>query len=127
MRKRSAKILLVDDEPFILEVASQVLSRAGFETHTCHLWTGVLNTVREQRPDLVLLDYNMPGLRGSDLCNILKRDTAGTDMRVVLYSAEPESDLVRICDECGADGYIRKKSAPNELIRQVEEALDYAE
>jgi DNA-binding response OmpR family regulator len=115
----TGSVLLVDDEPTILNMVSAVLEGAGFRTHTCHMWAGVAHTVRTHCPDLVLLDYNMPGLRGDDLCTILKRNTAGTGMRVYLFSAEDEADLDRISRECGADGYIRKNTPSTELVRIV--------
>lgn len=124
--KVRGRVLLVDDEPLILQMTSSVLETAGFETHTCHMWAGVAHTVRTHEPDLVLLDYNMPGLRGDDICMILKRSAVGTDMKVVLFSAEDEADLVRITASCGADGYIRKNTPATELVRLVGERISEA-
>jgi DNA-binding response OmpR family regulator len=117
------KILIVDDEQFILDAVASMLATAGFETHTCHLWAGVANTVRNHEPDLILLDYNMPGLRGDDICAILKRNATGSRMKIILFSAEDESDLIRITASCGADGYIRKNTPAKELLRLIGEAL----
>jgi DNA-binding NarL/FixJ family response regulator len=60
----------------------------------------------------------MPGLRGDDLCQILKRNIQNRT-RIILFSAEEESDLVRIVSECGADGYIRKCTPAHELVQLV--------
>lgn len=116
-------VLIVDDEPSILSMVSTVLGNAGFVTRTCHMWPGVANMMRAAEPDLVLLDYNMPGVNGSDLCRILKRNSCGGDVKIVLYSAEDESDLVRIVSECGADGYIRKNTPPQQLVARVRGAI----
>lgn len=118
-----AKVLIVDDEPFILDAVSAMLSGAGYETFTCHLWAGVANVVRTESPDIVLLDYNMPGLRGDDICTILKRNGVSSSMKIVLFSAERETDLVRIVAECGADGYLLKNTPAPELVRFIESAL----
>lgn len=117
-------ILLVDDEPFILTATANLLRGAGHEVVVCDQWTGVASTVREQKPSLVLMDYNMPMIKGSELCKILKRNVTDHEMKVVIFSSEPETDLVRIVAECGADGYIKKNVAGHVLLQRVEGALN---
>lgn len=115
-----ATILLVDDEPFILSATAQLLRAAGHVVHTCEQWVGVAATVRNEDPDLILLDYNMPSVKGDDLCRILKRNAVSDDMKIVIFSSEPESDLVSIVAECGADGYIKKNVAGHTLLQRIE-------
>ena len=112
------RILIVDDEPLILEMTSRLLVDSGYEVETCHMWPTVAKTVRQHDPDLILLDYNMPGLRGDDLCLILKR-TLKDATKVILYSAEDEGDLVRIMAHCGADGYIKKSTPAGQLLAEI--------
>lgn len=121
---RARKILLVDDESFILNATASMLRSAGHEVHVCEQWACVASTVRTHQPDLVLLDYNMPALTGDKICQILKRNVMNDRMRVVLYSAEPESDLIRITTECGADGYIRKNVPARELLERITQLAD---
>lgn len=116
-------ILLVDDEPFILSATAKLLRGAGYDVHTCEQWAGVAATVRAEEPDLVLLDYNMPTLRGDDLCTILKRNAISPGMRIVIFSSEPESDLVEIVARCGADGYIRKNVPGHLLLERIESVV----
>lgn len=116
-------ILLVDDEPFILSATAQLLRSAGHTVHTCEQWTGVANTVKEQSPDIILMDYNMPSIKGDDLCQILKRNQVNPDMRIIIFSSEPEMDLINITRRCGADGYIRKNVAGHVLLRNIEDKL----
>lgn len=120
----SRTILLVDDEPFILTATANLLRGAGHEVHVCEQWTGVAAKVREEQPDLVLMDYNMPIIKGDDLCKILKRNSGERSMKIVIFSSEPESDLVRIVSECGADGYIKKNAAGHVLLQRIEGALE---
>lgn len=120
---QATKVLIVDDEPLILDRVSSLLDDAGFDTQTCHMWPGVAKLMRSSRPDVVLLDYNMPGINGGDLCTILKRNSCGGSAKIVLYSAEEEGDLVRIVSECGADGYIRKNTPPPQLVSALERVL----
>ena len=88
----SGTILIVDDEPFILDVMSRLLGDAGYEIHTCYLWSGIANAVRVRQPNLVLLDYNMPGLRGDAICEILKRSAPASGMKIVLFSSEERTN-----------------------------------
>jgi CheY-like chemotaxis protein len=113
-----AKILIVDDEPLILEMTSRLLAESGYAVETCHMWPSVANVVRQHEPDLILLDYNMPGLRGDDLCKILKRNMK-TGTKIILFSAEPEQDLIAITGECGADGYLKKNEPAMNLLQQI--------
>lgn len=126
MTQANRCIVLIDDEPFILSATAQLLRSAGHEVHTCQEWASVAGIVRTSSPDLILLDYNMPALRGDDICTILKRNTLAGHAKIVIFSSEPESDLVSIVERCGADGYIKKNCAGHALLRQVERVLDAA-
>lgn len=117
------KILLVDDEPFILSAVGGVLRQSGFEVHVCEMWAGVANIVRTERPDVVLLDYNMPMLKGDDICKIMKRNVGHVGMKIILFSSEPESTIARISRECGADGFIRKNTPGPVLTRMLSEMV----
>lgn len=118
------KILMVDDEPFILSATAQFLRSSGYEVHTCDQWIGVAPVVRDVRPDLILMDYNMPGVMGDDMCRILKRNNAEGDLRIVIFSSEPETDLVDISQRCGADGYIKKNVPGHMLLEMIVPHLD---
>lgn len=118
-------ILMVDDDPFILTATAQLLRSSGYDVQTCEQWMGVASVVRESEPDIILMDYNMPGLKGDELCRILKRNAVGSDMRIVIFSSEPESDLKRIVDESGADGYIRKNAPGHVLLESLDVHLGH--
>jgi DNA-binding response OmpR family regulator len=117
------KILLVDDEPFILSAVGGVLRSGGFDVLTCEMWAGVANMVRTENPDIVLLDYNMPSLKGDNICVILKRNIQDSAMKVILFSSEAEKELSQIAERCGADGYIKKNTPGPELLRMLDEML----
>lgn len=112
-------ILLVDDEPFVLSAVGNVLRTAGFQVHTCEMWAGVANVIRREDPDVVLLDYNMPTVKGDDICLILKKNTRRSRMRIVMYSSEQESVIERVAAACGADGFIRKNTPGGELVDRL--------
>ena len=117
------RILLVDDEPFILAATAQLLRSAGHTVSTCEQWTGVATKVRVERPDLILLDYNMPTLKGDDLCTILKRNLDHEGMKIILFSSEDEAFLRSVVPRCGADGYIKKDVASTVLLSSITRAI----
>lgn len=119
----TTKIMLIDDEPFILNSTSQLLRAAGYEVHTCEEWATVAACVRKENPDVILLDYNMPSIKGDDLCSILKRNMAHSSMKIFIFSSEPESDLVEIVGRCGADGFIKKNVPSHMLLQRIEDAI----
>lgn len=119
-------IVLIDDEPFMLSAMSTLLGSAGYTVRTCNEWAHVASTVREAEPHLVLLDYNMPALKGDKICEILKRNMTHTDMRIFIFSSEPESDLVRIVSQCGADGYVRKSLPAAQLLVEIGNIMGHA-
>jgi len=84
------------------------------------MWAGVANMVRQNDPDVVLLDYNMPMIKGDDICQILKRNIGESSMKIILFSSEPENVISRIATECGADGYIRKNTPGESLVDRLD-------
>jgi len=114
------KVVVIDDEPFIARAAADVLEKGGFDVSICQEWAGVARTIRAEEPDLVLLDYNMPVLKGDSICEILKRNVAHENMKIILFSSEPAAELARIASVCGADGCIAKNIPPAELLASVQ-------
>jgi DNA-binding response OmpR family regulator len=123
MAVNCTKVLIVDDEPFLLNAVSSLLRGAGYDVETCEQWVGVAAAVRTFQPDLVLLDYNMPSLRGDDICRALKRNSQEQDTLVVLFSSEPEEDLRHIAEKCGADGFICKHVPSSELVVRISSVM----
>ncbi len=115
------KVLLVDDEPFIISAVSRILDQAGIETFACSNWSEINSTIRDMEPDVILLDYNMPLLKGDSICTILKRNTVNRDMRIFLFSSEDESLLRSVTFKCGADGYIPKSTPWHLLAERINE------
>lgn len=116
-------ILLVDDEPFILAAISAMLRGAGHKVYTCGQWAEVTASVGANNPDVLLLDYNMPTLKGDDLCSILKRNSVNPDMKILLFSSEPEELLRKISGSCGADGFVKKDVPRAVLLQKIEQVL----
>lgn len=120
-------IVVVDDEPFVLEATRRLLTSAGYEVHACEQWAGIAGLVRAVDPQLILLDFNMPALRGDNVCVILKKMLSDAGTRIVIHSSEPESDLIEIVERCGADGYICKNDHSRRYLDRIADEVELAQ
>jgi CheY-like chemotaxis protein len=103
----AGKILVVDDESQNVEVLRRLMTRLGYEVLTATDGESALHSVLRDRPDLVLLDVNMPGINGFEVCRRLKADPATRLIPVVLITTLTESeDRVRGI-EAGADDSLK--------------------
>src|SRR5690349_5231350 len=115
-----ATILVVDDEPRIVQLVRDYLEHGGFTVLTASDGQGALRSARTGKPDLVVLDLGLPGLDGLDVARSLRRD--GRVPIIMLTARADESDkLVGL--ELGADDYITKPFSPKELVARVRAVL----
>src|SRR5436190_18571895 len=119
-----ATILVVDDEPRIVQLVRDYLEHGGFTVLTASDGSAALRTARTQRPDLVVLDLGLPGLDGIDVTRALRRE--GEVPIIILTARADESDkLVGL--ELGADDYVTKPFSPKELVARVRSVLRRSE
>jgi two-component system phosphate regulon response regulator PhoB len=122
-----SRILVVEDELAIAEVLEYNLRKAGFEVAATYRGDTGLEAIRQQPPDLLVLDLNLPGLDGLELTRILKRDTATASIPIVMLTARGE-ELDRIVGlELGADDYISKPFSPREVVLRIKAVLRRAQ
>jgi len=117
MKKR---IVLIDDDRLILDIASEFLSRAGFQVDStgCGLSSnGLIYTTPP--PDLILVDVMMPLMSGDKKLKSLKTNKLSRNIPVVLMSAKPEEELKALAKDCGADGYLTKPFSDSSLVSMV--------
>lgn len=126
MSEKKYTIVVVDDNRGVLKTVTRVLQKAGYVVYTCELWARVPGFIRHVLPDLVLLDYHMPTLKGDEICRIIKQSSPNPNLKVVLFSAEEESFLQRVTRECGADGYILKNFGSEPLLSALRNLLPAA-
>ena len=120
--KHAAKrVLIIDDEPFIARAVSKILLAEGYVVETCLDWLEISKAVYTLQPDVILLDVNMPVLKGNEVCEILRRHMIGfvVQVKIFFYSSEPVEQLQQMVAECGADGYIPKNTPGPELIERM--------
>src|SRR6187401_3627227 len=113
-------ILVVDDEPKIATLTRDYLEHAGFAVVTAADGQAALTTIRQRRPDLVVLDLGLPGLDGLDVTRQLRRDS--TIPIVMLTARDDELDKL-LGLELGADDYLTKPFSPRELVARVRAVL----
>jgi two-component system alkaline phosphatase synthesis response regulator PhoP len=113
-------ILVVDDEPKIVKQARDYLERSGFRVVTAGDGKTALAQARHERPDLIVLDLNLPEMDGLDVCRALRRES---DVPIVMLTARVDEADRLIGLELGADDYITKPFSPRELVARVRAVL----
>jgi len=118
-----SKVVIIEDEPDIVEIISYNLKREGFQVASVGRGDEGLNMVRNLSPSLVLLDLMLPGVDGLSVCQQLKSDPITRDIPIVIVSAKGEESDVVIGLGLGADDYIAKPFSPRELLARVKAVL----
>jgi two-component system alkaline phosphatase synthesis response regulator PhoP len=113
-------ILVIDDEPKIVKLARDYLQQSGFRVAVAGDGTTGIAVARQERPDLIVLDLNLPGSDGLDVCRTLRRDS---DVPIIMLTARAEETDRLIGLELGADDYIAKPFSPRELVARVRAVL----
>jgi two-component system KDP operon response regulator KdpE len=116
----AGRILIVDDEPQIRRIMRTTLIGANYEVDDAKTGEEALEKVREFRPDLVLLDINMPGMGGLAACRAIRSDTSIAVIMLTVRDAE--KDKVAALD-AGADDYVTKPFSTPELLARIRAAL----
>lgn len=117
------RVLVADDDPDIRELVSFKLSRSGYVVRTCADGPSVLAEARAGPPDLLVLDLNMPGVSGLDVCRALRAEPGTATIPVIMLTARAQEADVQAGFAAGADDYIRKPFSPRELLSRVEAVL----
>jgi two-component system, OmpR family, alkaline phosphatase synthesis response regulator PhoP len=113
-------ILVVDDEPKIVQLAQDYLEHAGFAVVTAHDGKAALASARGKRPDLVILDLGLPELDGLDVARTLR---AESNVPIVMLTGRSEESDKLVGLELGADDYVTKPFSPKELVARVRAVL----
>jgi two-component system alkaline phosphatase synthesis response regulator PhoP len=114
------KILVIDDEPSIINLVSAYLKPEGYEVYTAADGNTGLKAARAFKPDLIILDLMLPGIDGIELLSRLRRES---DVYVIMLTAKTEETDKVIGLSVGADDYVTKPFSPRELVARVKAAL----
>lgn len=124
---RQPSLLVVEDEQDLLEVLRFSLTREGFSVRTAENGEDAIRMVRQQKPDLIVLDLMLPTIDGLSVCRALRSQEQTRDVPVVMLTAKgEESDIVKGL-EAGADDYVTKPFSPKVLMARINAVLRRSE
>jgi len=118
------RILVVDDDPPVVELVREVLTRAGFSVSTAADGPACLRKVTEETPDLIVLDINMPDMDGFTVLRKLRERPATKDLPVILLTVREGHGDVLQGWLAGANLYMSKPCSPTELVAAVRQMLE---
>lgn len=121
------KVLVIDDEKDIVALLRYHLEKAGFQCLEGLDGTTALRLIREQHPDLLILDLMLPGMDGLEICRQLRQDTTTVRLPILMLTAKAEEVDRVVGLEVGADDYVVKPFSPRELIARVRAILRRAQ
>ena len=119
-------VLIVDDDPSVLQVTQERLEGAGYTVHIRQEALGTSQWTAEFHPDVILLDLNMPALTGIDLAQLLKKRPATKDVTIILYSSLDASELQSKVSATGAVGAIQKTADSKRFLEAFERLVSRA-
>jgi two-component system, OmpR family, alkaline phosphatase synthesis response regulator PhoP len=117
------RILAVDDEADILELIGYNLSREGYRIDTARTGEEALASIRDRKPDLVILDLMLPGIDGLEVCRRIRNDPSSASISIVMLTAKGEDADIVAGLELGADDYITKPFSPRVLLARIRAVL----
>lgn len=121
--RSKGKVIVVDDDPIVLEVVRERLEAAGYVVIVRESALGTLQLVRDEQPDVVLLDITMPALNGERIASLLKSSERTKNVRIILHSSKPEVELAPMALQVGAIGAISKGERSETFLERFENLL----
>ena len=117
------KILVVDDEIYIVHILDFSLGMEGYDVVTALDGEQALERIQSEKPDLIVLDIMMPKLDGYEVCKTIKSDPATKQIPVILLSAKGRNVDQKMGFDVGADDYITKPFSPRKLVERINQLL----
>jgi DNA-binding response OmpR family regulator len=114
-----ARILIVEDEPNIVESLSFILRRAGFEVDTVTDGAEALDRVRRQAFEVLVLDIMLPGMNGLDVLKAIRSDQALSSLPVIVLTAKGQANDRRTAEAIGANAFITKPFSNADVVERV--------
>jgi len=117
------RILVVDDEPDLLELVRLNLRQAGYEVVTAETGREALECLRRSQPELLVLDLMLPDLSGTEVCREVRSDPETSSLPIIMLTAKADEVDRVVGLELGADDYVTKPFSPRELVLRVRAVL----
>ena len=118
------RVLVCDDEPYILESVGHVVREEGYSVLTAEDGEDAVRLARAELPDLMILDISMPKKDGNAVCRELKADPVTRGIYIIVLTAKGQERDEQESRHCGADDYMTKPFSPRSLRKRLHELLD---
>lgn len=115
------KILVADDEADIRQIMQSIIAKAGYEVILAEDGVQALNVAREQKPDLIVLDFLMPGLSGLEVCKALRKEPELKNIPVIIVTAYPNQKEEAL--KAGATDFMSKEADTVDILWRIQSAL----
>ncbi len=115
----AGQVLLIEDEPNIIEAIRFILSRDGWQVHTHSNGTDAVQIVRDRSPDVVILDVMLPGRSGYDILRELRGDPAHANLPVLMLTARGQTKDRELAERAGASRFMTKPFSNSEVLDAV--------
>jgi DNA-binding response OmpR family regulator len=127
LRKKTTKtrILVVDDEPNIVQTLQDRLEMNEYEVVTAGNGREGLQKFEQERPDVILLDVIMPIMDGHEMLEMLRKQPGGQDVSVIMLTARSQTQDIARANACGIDDYIVKPFDLSELLEKIESVVEH--
>ena len=112
-------VFVVDDSELILSMATMAIQSAGHQVSALATWEELDKALQSEKPDLILMDINMPEMTGDFALSFFREERGLNDVPILLYSDIDEGDLTKRALGCGANGYISKTWGLDRLMQTV--------
>ena len=123
MENKKIKILVVDDDPDIIEIISYNLKKENYKVFSCYNGTDSIKIAKKEKPDLIILDVMMPGMDGIQVCEKLRSKNKFNNTIIMFLSARGEDFTHIAAYNAGADDFVNKPLKPRLLISKVKSLL----
>lgn len=117
------KVIVIDDEPFILMMIEDKLKNAKINVIALRDGRNALEVIKKEKPSLVILDWMMPGLSGIDICRLIKNDPDIDKTPIFMLTAKGQDSDEQLGLQCGVTRYITKPFSPKSLLDMIEETI----
>lgn len=118
-------ILLVEDDPFLIDIYSQKLTKAGFKVEVAQNGKSALESLQKRKPQLVILDIVLPGIEGWEVLRKIKKDRSLANLKVVVLSNLGQKEEVEKGLKLGAVKYLIKAHyTPSEVVREIKKVIN---
>ncbi len=121
------RVLVIDDEPHVVQVMKTFLTRAGFTVDTAANGEEGLRLIRENHPDAVITDYEMPRMDGRALIEAALESNDGGPSLIVLLTSRTDTELREWVNQIDRIGFVEKPASPRRLVRYIEDRLQVRE